>query len=278
MDWGVAGEQQARQQALIARIRSCLAASQYSVRQAGDDNEADDAASGAATAAAAAAGGDDCSSSNPSASYPCTSCTQTGGSSQESTGGEALNPSTAELSDPSATASTTPATSPLKPRHAAAPASRRPGAHHPMLAGQFERRRRQLSRELSERALLKGGGGGAASSSSSPSGARASFHRVLDATAGVPLAKESKIKGVDVDEHCEASAEGLLQLVCNPPACEPGSAGAHAEPQSFEQMLDTLELAALYLWLGRNGSEAGQAQRRRAAAPPRPPTAPVAFR
>ena len=72
------------------------------------------------------------------------------------------------------------------------------------------------------------------------------------------LAEESRTKGrrtkgAKLDEYCEASADGLLR-----------HALTDQSHQSFEQMLDTLELAALYLWLGRNGEEA-QAKARHAA-------------
>ena len=48
----------------------------------------------------------------------------------------------------------------------------------------------------------------------------------------------------DTAAHCEARSNSLLRHVTH------GS-----DEQSLEQMLDTLELAALYAWLGRNGEE-----------------------
>ena len=55
--------------------------------------------------------------------------------------------------------------------------------------------------------------------------------------------------------HCDAAAEGLMVRVT-----------ADDEMQPLAQMLDRLELAALYMWLGRNGEEAQRPMKRRAAA------------
>ena len=86
-----------------------------------------------------------------------------------------------------------------------------------------------------------------------------SWSALLASFCAVRLAEESRTKGAKkLDEYCEASADGLLR-----------HALADQSHQSFEQMLDTLELAALYLWLGRNGEEA-QAKARHAAAEARP--------
>jgi hypothetical protein len=151
---------------------------------------------------------------------------------------------------------------------------RLPGVCHPVLARKLERRRRQLSRELCAAASEEhsrsrdlpqhgftnahGGGGGrsaATAASTSSSGRLASGigrHLGLSAShiskAGAPLTEELRLKGTSsqLPEYCEASAAGLLQHVTS-------DAGAD---QSLQQMLDTLELAALYQWLGRNGEEA----------------------
>ena len=107
---------------------------------------------------------------------------------------------------------------------------------------------------------------------------------------------------VDATAYCDAKAEGLLDLAISGAGCDayvrhtkPGGEGRidgdrraygefnGAEAHALERLLDGLELAALWQWLGQNGEEA---QKQRAAAakagggpqtvlPPRPSTASV---